>query len=170
MPVKVKVIPKNTLYLAVYEIDMLSYGILNVSLVGGQRTKPRPSIGGLYPVNIDLFDDGSLMNLEIFLKTSPSYEKKGLETPSSTQNAQLIIIEDDVETTLPIFWINRQQQLLFVEAIRKPKVPIEHIQIAEQITADIDSDSNLAGLWLVNLPPEVFGSLSNAETSRTTVE
>lgn len=157
MVVRVDTIPSETLASATYNTYTVDSGILVVEIEGGQRTEAQPSVGNLYPVVIDLYDDGSIMDMEIFFKVPPHRVSAELQIPRHREVGRVIVIQDKLDTSpLPVFWSNPTHSLLYIEAIDNPVQPVRHIQIADQIIVDVAVDGTVIGLWLLNVPPEVI--------------
>jgi hypothetical protein len=133
---------------------MFMHGILMVR-IGDQQWKPRPNLSSLFPVLIDLYEDGSIRDLEVLVRHVKHYVDSGLEAPKQCKVGRVVVLEENAVAQLPDVWFSSDHSLFYVQAIRTPTTPVRHIQVADHVIVDITTDNMVAGLWLLDLPPEV---------------
>jgi hypothetical protein len=109
----------------------------------------------LYPVIIDLYRDGSIRQLEIHIQALKHCIDPELRVPRDRQPGQVIVLHEDTPPHLADLWFDSDHSLFYVQAIRNPERPVHHVQIADHVVVDITADNMIAGLWLLDLPPEV---------------
>jgi hypothetical protein len=109
----------------------------------------------LFPVLIDLYEDGSIRELEVLIRHVKHYVDTELEAPKQRQVGRIVVLEENAVAQLPDVWFNSAHSLFYVQAIRGPESLVRHIQVADHVIVDITTDNMVAGLWLLDLPPEV---------------
>lgn len=157
MTVKAEVFPDNTLMLATYLTGALD-SILSIIVEGGKVTIPVSGIGSLYPVVLDVNDDGVIISLEIFVRIPEWQIEANLELPKVKQGGRVVFTERDDNYVEPIFRLNPDIALLFIDA--KPSDPLQterhHIQMADKIIISLMEDQTVTGIWLLDIPSEVI--------------
>ena len=162
MSIKVIVIRSRGSSLEYYP-ESIADGILFAHLEPGDHTPPCPVIG-LYPVMIDLYDDRSLMNLELMIR-QPSWEvSPHLGAPAANCKGKVIIEEGDA-TSGTRLWVNPHRNLFFIEVEGVPTSSLTHVQASAQLIVSIGADDTLAGLWLLDVPAEAIKAALTASRS-----
>ncbi len=154
MTIRIDVIPSDRPALSTYSTNMFMHGLLMVR-VGNGQWKPRRNLSSLFPALVDLYEDGRIRQLEILIKHVRHYVNVGLEAPKNCLPGQIVVLDESTVAHLPDVWFNLDHSLFYVQAIRNPAGSVRHIQIADHVIVDITVDNIVAGLWLLDLPPEV---------------
>ena len=156
MAISVQVDLTRKPYETQYRTSMLRHGVFFVVLRGGVTTGPHPSVGGLYPVVIDPYDDRSILDLEMFVRDLPWHEDRDLVPPTRHAiTGQVLIGENAGDADRVWCRTDARRGVLCVAAESDVVGPVRHIQIADRTIIDVSAEHTLCGLWLVDLPREL---------------
>ena len=110
------------------------------------------SLSSYDPLIIDVDEEGRPRLMEI-LWPLDRWEKKILTPPLKYKKERVFLEENDFEDL--IFRSNNEKSILHI-TVKTSKRPQEHIQIADKIILDISKDNYLVGVWITDIPKELW--------------
>ncbi len=139
------------------ETEILSVNLDGVEGPGGfAGTVELEDAGGVY-VTLD-FHEGALRGLEIVVWPS-STTVEALAAPSPSQQGRVTVpprqSQPDValvEVEVPLA-VERNADETVVHLRIGPKRQVQAVAVADNVMAERDASGELAGVWLVNVPP-----------------
>ena len=121
------------------------------------RNFPQTTLQGAYSLIVKVDATLIISYFETVTIAGPKYWKvvSVLELPQA-ESGQLLLARD-IDDGQPQTYFTNPDYSVFYTRFGEPMDPatLNHIAIGQQIIADVTQDGMLAGIWMLDLPPEI---------------
>jgi hypothetical protein len=102
--------------------------------------------------------------MELLLSSAYWQVQDDLRVPLA-ESGQVFVQEDINDARSQAFLTNPGYTVLYTRlGAEEGERAVQHVAIAEQVVLDIDQSGTLAGVWLLDLPPEIAAARLGSST------